>query len=300
MAHKTGSETIDGIDFTNWWQPIGTKKYYWPMSGYLTFAAYSPSSISDNATITYNITNGIKFDDYVVNATTNQVDLMLSDKTTDQERPYTSSNQNVGNTKYDGVNIAFKHVLSAISFLVKTKDEYANDDYTVTLKKITIKNAYTQADLTQFEKIEQTTLQLNPTTENTYNIWGDYKTAADNIVYNNTLVLNKTGNRLDSDATSKADILLIPQALNHSATEKVQLEIVYTVSHPDMGSTGEGASAVQNSIEYTKTLDLATSAVASWAAGTRYLYTITIGMNEIHFAPTVTDWVPEIDTPITF
>lgn len=301
--HSDAGVLIDDVTFTDWWAPVG-KKYYWPMDGYLTFAAYSPASINTTAEIAYNITNGIVINDYevsqtAVGTTVNQVDLMLSDRATDQKRPYTvANNQNVSGTANDGVHIAFNHVLSAISFLFKTAEDYTVNDYTITLKTLTIKNAYTKADLTQFSGLDMTALELDATQYAT--LWSDYKGVANNVVYNSSLELDDDGKRLDSNETNKADILLIPQALNHSATEKVQLEIVYTVSHPDMGSTGEGASAVQNSIEYTKTLDLATSAVASWAAGTRYLYTITIGMNEIHFAPTVTDWVPEIDTPITF
>ena len=290
VGHNSSAtgEVIDGVTFTNWWAPIGTKKYYWPMDGYLTFAAYSPSAIRTNANISYDITNGIKLTGYTVNANTNQVDLMLSDRATDQVRPYTvANNENVGGTVNDGIHIAFKHVLSAISFAFKTAENYSDDDYVVTLKKLTINKAYTTADLTQFKEKSMTTLSLSAST---YNIWSNWSNQSDNSVYNSSLTLTNSAQRLDS-GDSKADILLIPQALTD-----VTFTMEYTVSHPDMGKTGDA----QNSITYvTNPISLATSNISSWDAGTRYLYTIEIGMNEIRFAPTVTAWTNEIGGNIT-
>ena len=90
-----------------------------------------------------------------------------------------------------------------------------------------------------------------------------------------------------------ADLVMIPQDLDHGVGKsKVVAEIVYTVYHKDMG-------AEANAIEYTKSLPLATSNVGAWAPSTRYLYTIIIGMEEIVFAPTVTDWAtPIVDEDI--
>jgi len=37
--------------------------------------------------------------------------------------------------------------------------------------------------------------------------------------------------------------------------------------------------------------------VSRWEPGKRYKYTITIGMDEVVFAPKVTEWEPEITIP---
>lgn len=273
--------TLDGKTFNNYWKPA--TKYYWPMEGYLTFAAYSPNTASTFVT-DYSIANGVKMA-YTTPAVAEQFDLMLSDRAVDQVR--TSMDDDVDGTSYDGVHIAFKHVLSAVSFAVRTKENYLGTGtdaggYKITLKSLTLKNAYSQGTLTQFAKKEETAVNLNTvwsavTTENTTG----YAVCSSDVTLSTTA---KTW----ADAAD-ADLVMIPQNLNHSETSKVVAEIVYTVYHKDMGEE-------KNAITYTKSLPLATTNVAAWAPSTRYLYTIIIGMEEIVFAPTVTNWADP--TPI--
>ena len=266
--------TLDGKTFNNYWRPL--TKYYWPMEGYLTFAAYSPNTASTFVT-GYSIENGVTMA-YTTPAVAEQFDLMLSDKAVDQVR--TSMVENVTDqgvaTEYDGVHIAFKHVLSAVSFAVKTNQNYTNDGYTITLNSLTLKNAFSEGHLTQFADGEtQTTVNLTK-------VWSNVKTenTTGYAVCSSDVNLSTTA-KTWADAAD-ADLVMIPQDLDHGeGKSKVVAEIIYTVYHEDMG---------EDSITYTKSLPLATTAVGSWAPSTRYLYTIIIGMEEIVFAPTVTDW----------
>ena len=119
---RNDSFQLDNKTFDNYWRPA--TKYYWPMEGYLTFAAYSPNTASTFVT-NYSIANGVTMA-YTTPAVAEQFDLMLSDRAVDQVR--TSMVENVTDqgvaTEYDGVHIAFKHVLSAVSFAVKTAEDY--------------------------------------------------------------------------------------------------------------------------------------------------------------------------------
>lgn len=269
VTHKTKSITIGSNTYNSYWSPANS--YYWPKDGYLTFAAYSPTAANAHTEITYSVTNGIQMNDFTIQAPAAQYDLMLSNRATDQ-----TSEKMVINTPdpYDGVQIVFTHALSAIDFTVKTAKNYATDNYTIDLKSITITNAYSKGDLTQFANIDQGTAGNN---------WTDYKEEASYLVPNSAITsLTNSAQEITPD-TNTADLILLPQALTHSPN-KVSVVVVYTVSHPDMG-TGK-------SIEYTTTLPLDNGTISTWDAGKRYTYNITIGMEEVIFAPTVTVWVP--------
>lgn len=195
---------------------------------------------------------------------------MLSNRATDQ----TSAKMVIDTPNpYDGVQIVFTHALSAIDFTVKTAKNYTADSYTIDLKSITITNAYSKGDLTQFADINQGTAGNN---------WTDYKEEASYLVPSSAITSLTDAVKEITPDTNTADLVLLPQALTHSSN-KVSVVVVYTVSHPDMG-TG-------NSIEYTTTLPLDNGTISTWDAGKRYTYNITIGMEEVIFAPTVTDWV---------
>ena len=292
VSNTEESFTLDGKTFNNYWRPA--TKYYWPMQGYLTFAAYSPSSASEFVD-DYSITNGVIMN-YTTPDVAEQYDLMLSDRAVDQVR--TSMVENVTDrendtdpgvaTEYDGVHIAFKHVLSAVSFAVRTKEDYlgtgtAAGGYKITLKSLTLKNAYSTGTLTQFASKNETAVNIN-------NVWDDVTVENSDgyAVCSSDVTLSTTAKTWAG--ADDADLVMIPQALDHGEGEsKVVAEIIYTVYHKDMGEE-------KNAITYTKSLPLATTNVATWAPSTRYLYTIIIGMEEIVFAPTVTNWADP--TPI--
>ena len=267
VTHKTETIKIGSNIYNSYWSPA--KSYYWPKDGYLTFAAYSPTAANAHTDITYSVTNGIQMNDFTIQAPAAQYDLMLSNRATDQ-----TSEKMVINTPdpYDGVQIVFTHALTAIDFTVKTAKNYTTDNYTIDLKSITITNAYSKGDLTQFANIDQGTAGNN---------WTDYKEEASYLVPNSAIAsLTDSAKEITPDANT-ADLILLPQALTHSPN-KVSVVVEYTVSHPDMGG---------KSVKYTTTLPLDNGTISTWDAGKRYTYNISIGMEEVIFAPTVKDWV---------
>lgn len=85
-----------------------TTKYYWPISGKLTFAAYSPKAFG-TGTVSALCTTGVAFDGYTASTDlTKQVDLCVTDLIKDQ-------------TKQAAVATPFKHTLSQIVFTVAPK-----------------------------------------------------------------------------------------------------------------------------------------------------------------------------------
>ena len=198
---------------------------------------------------------------------------MLSNRVTDQQ----STTMTVDGP-YDGVQLEFSHVLSAIDFTVKTDDNYKTDSYTITLQSITIQNAFTAGTLTQFAG-------FTPNAVNLAAIWSDQTTEGSYPVPNTSDVEITSTQKAITPETDIADLVLLPQRLAHTETgesnKKVQAVVAYTVSHPDMG----GAS-----IPYTATLDLSGATGGKWEAGKRYTYNISIGMEKVVFAPKVNTW----------
>ena len=270
VTYKEEAFTMNSNTFNQYWAPATS--YYWPKDGYLTFAAYSPAEAKNPAEIEYSVTNGVSISNYVVNTDlSNQYDFMLSNRVTDQQ----STSMSVDGP-YDGVQLTFSHVLSAIDFTVKTAKDYkTNDQYTITLKSITIKNAFTSGTLTQFANAATVDIDLTA-------IWSAQKTEGNYVVPNiSDKEITSEEKAITPDAKI-ADLVLLPQSLTHESTIKVLAEVAYTVSHPDMG-TGV-------SVPYTASLDLSGVTDGKWEAGKRYTYNISIGMDEVVFAPKVTTW----------
>lgn len=106
-----------------------TTKYYWPLTGKLTFAAYSPKAFG-TGTVSSSCPAGVKFTGYTAStALASQVDLCVTDLIKDQ-------------TKQTAVATPFKHTLSQIVFTVAPKAM----GYTVTsivVNSITVKTVNT-------------------------------------------------------------------------------------------------------------------------------------------------------------
>ena len=242
------------------WVPVGN--YYWPKQGTLSFAAYSPTAASTVFnTVSWADDSGFTFDNF--NAATNQAnsyDLMYSDYVADQEQ-----GDEADYTKYYGIQLTFRHALSALVFRAKAADEY--DGAEIKVKTIEVLEAYNQGDLT---------------TNNADNTagWSDFQNPT------TMAVANIAGAALDhTDFAQQGDVLLmVPQAFDHNGG--VQVKITYTID------TESNATMTQ-----THTVDLSmltengtVTAHADWKMGKRYIYDITIGLDRIYFAPTVTDW----------
>lgn len=234
------------------WKPASV--YFWPKNGYLAFDAYSPSSV----TATCDATTGIAFSDFVASTSyDDQIDLLYSTRVINKQSSVEETNDT-----YDGVNIPFNHALSVVRVFVKAST--ATDAKLIKVKSVKFKNIKNQGDFSQAAWTPE---------------------GADV-----NLVIGEAADTTSSTAISTAEEqygnnhIVLPQGF--TGTSAV-LEIRYYI-------LGQGDV---EPLEQVATLNLASqSAVGtenhtgSWLMGKRYNYHITFGLNEIYFAPSITDW----------
>ena len=272
VSHTTttnDSYKIDGDAGSGSWTFQGEGEfgpYYWPKDGYLTFAAYSPADADALATYSMTKTNGLQIDDFSVNADASQhYDLLYSELSKDQTRTaYTAEHNN-----YLGVDINFKHALSSIRFMVKTKDIYSNA--VITLQKIEIGGVKYKGDFTQ--DLAATPKTAMWTVENNL-------ISAAYVSTNSDQVVNATA----TEPSNHNDIILMPQTLTDNDDAKIT--VTYTMQ------VNGGAVIPQTQTVKINTLS------DKWEIGKRYTYNIIFTLEKVYFAPDVTDWVdvPETGT----
>ncbi|MDD6751224.1 MAG: fimbrillin family protein [Bacteroidales bacterium] len=261
------SDKNDTTTGTGAWKPASV--YFWPKNGFLAFDAYSPSSVS----ATCDATNGIAFTNFEASTDyDSQIDLLYSTRVINKQ----SSVEETNNT-YDGVNIPFNHALSVVRVFVKAST--ATDANLIKVKSVKFMNIKKKGDFSQADRTPA---------------WTPKEDVVDLVI----------GDAADS--TSSFDIstaekqygknhIVLPQGF--TGTSAV-LEIRYDI-------LGQGGV---EPLEQVATLNLASQTAegtldhtGSWLMGKRYNYHITFGLNEIYFAPSITDWedyqvnVPTID-----
>lgn len=248
------------------------KTYYWPKQGTLTFAAYSPSTV----TASYE-DNGFKFTGFTVDEDpTKQFDLLFS------ERAYNKVKTDMEtNNPYNGVQLTFNHALSSIIIKTAAAANYGTDA-TITLNKLEVKNVYSKGDFDQ--AVEDINAAVTSTDKTVAPLWSNHDVLADYVVYNDAQELTTTHTAIPTLVTTAAvadneqnsHLILIPQELPLNAA----LYVEYTITN---GHTGL-------EISQTATLPLATGEVETWQRGVRYIYNLTIGLDEITFNPTMVNW----------
>ena len=243
----------DTTDGKGAWKPASV--YFWPKNGYLAFDAYSPSSV----TATCDATTGIAFSDFVASTSyDDQIDLLYSTRVINKK----SSVEETNNT-YDGVNIPFNHALSVVRVFVKASTD--TDANLIKVKSVKFMNIKNQGDFSQAK----------------------WTPEGDDV----NLVIGEAANATSSTAISTAEEqygnnhIVLPQKFTG---DSAVLEIRYYI-------LGQGGV---EPLEQVATLKLASQSAegtethtGSWLMGKRYNYHITFGLNEIYFAPSITDWV---------
>ena len=262
----TLSDYLKNVEFKKYdtesvWK--GVAKYYWPKTGSLYFAGYSPFGITsddeayyfDRTSYKLTITNFSQgtygyTDGKTVNPYYEMVDLMWFEAT---EESY-----NTG-----APDVIFKHALSYLTFDIKTEDDYAGlfEIKSVTLKDVVRKGTFVSRDANS---------SYTPT-------WNPSDDSADKIP---EMSLLGYAVPVTVDGLKIEDILLIPQ----STTE---LEIVYT----------QKASKEQPAIEQVYKTKLTggesdISTEENWLINKHYTYTITFKADEIKLTPKVENWKP--------
>ena len=261
--------------------------YFWPKNGSLTFAAYAPYMTSG---VEYANT-GFKFTDYTIaTEAENQVDLLFSERAYDK----TLTDQKDMNNYYYGVQINFLHALSSIQFKVAMEQELADNalDYKIIVEEIKVLNAYSKGDFSQ--DLEDGPNKTTPAVTTTANKgWSGQEEEENYVAYEGafTVPTDGTAGATYDAEDNETNLILLPQAMKHE-TNDVTVQVTYKFRHKEMD---EGVYITNN----VSSVSLNTSeTVKEWLRGKRYIYTLTIGLDEILFAPTVTDWVPETITDL--
>lgn len=240
------------------WKPASV--YFWPKNGYLAFDAYSPSSVA----ATCDATKGIAFSDFVAPISyDDQIDLLYSNRVINKQ-----SSVEHNNDTYDGVNIPFNHALSVIRVYVKAATP--TDASLIKVKSIKVKNIKNKGDFASAA-------------------WTPKGTAVDVVLGEAVDAFASTAITTSEEQYGQNRIVL-PQTFNDTPAE---IEIVYYI----LGQGGvepleqvahfalSGQTAVKPGSDPVDSHD------HEWKMGKRYNYHITFGLNEIYFAPSITDWV---------
>ena len=274
---------VEYVDGVKGWKNA-TTPYFWPKNGSLTFIAYSPYGATGAGVDA----NGIKFTNYVVGDASDQDDLLFSERAYDKkavDQPTSAADP------YAGVQLNFKHALSSIMFKVKAAGNYPG--HTLKVIKVEILNAYSKGTFSQGLGDNGTAVTADPATNPG---WSGQSSERTYVAYDNTtgIELHPTnvkflhsGSIAATDNTT--DLILLPQPLKHTGTSEVVVKVTYTLQNDDMSSpikqVGEIKLATGNAGGYF-------AGIESWQRGKRYIYTISVGLDEIYFDPIVTGWDP--------
>lgn len=256
----------------------GSDPYYWPTTGSLVFAGYSPASAMTNPSqFSYDLaTQSFYADRYVQSRIlAKTTDLMWFDVT---DKSYNSNtNKNSQDIDVNGVPVVFKHALSWLTFQFKLKDADVPQKWEIT-----------NVMLTGIEDRATFTAKKGGTP-----IWTtpDYSQDTSDkdqfIVFNGSYKVGSTVAVLEGTSTGSIDtgsVIVIPQPCDDT---DASLVITYNL-------TGTPGNVLQNQ---TVTLPLNVDG-NKWLSGTHYIYTVTFGGNEILIVPEVSSWTPENVTEI--
>lgn len=264
---------------TGTWAPSTT--YYWPKNGKLSFDAYAPASAhaeteaAGKGKFTSDIKKGLQITKYTVAALANQYDLLYSTRAVNKNTSNggkTGDASYDGNGTYDGVDIAFKHALSAIEVKARTAVAYGDD--VIQLTGVTIQNAYNKGTFSQ---------NMNSPIAEGSPEWTGHSNVVNYVLFSGTQSL--TTSEVTSPTIKNA--IVLPQSFTHSPNE-VSIKVDYQIKHGTFY------------LPQTQTFKLSTTSgsvaggpstsLSAWEMGKKYTYTLVFTLEDIHFAPSVTDW----------
>lgn len=247
------------------WIPEGN--YYWPKQGDLSFAAYSPTAAQDAFTsVAWTDAAGFTFTGF--NAVTNNdatklYDLMYSDYVARQTQANESDYD-----KYYGIQLTFRHALSALVFKAKTEEDYGTDAE-IKITKIEVLSPVGSGDLS----VTNSTGSRADWTPRT-----DVPSMAVTGVTGATQLTN-------TEEQQGNEMLMVPQTFDGDVKVKITYTMRMATSAAPVTHTYEVAL---NTL--TESDGASTTTHDGWDASRRYTYNIIIGLDRIYFAPQVEDW----------
>ena len=270
-------EYINGGEFAKKEDPNswgGVTPYYWPTTGSLFFAGYSPADAIGTFDYSWGTKTFTATDYEQSNNIAETKDLMWFDVT---DQSYNNNNNSITEgektTPVNGVPVKFQHALSWLTFNVKRIDEAEKSNWRIKSAKL-------------FEIETMSTFTANASSKT----WGSLSDSQAITVFEADglgLELEKTDINLARAYQENGDVIVIPQSCSftNKDTYNAALVIEYNLKTP--ASSEEDPVYIPQSV--TLSLEHGTNGEA-WEIGKHYIYTITFGGNEILISPTVTDW----------
>lgn len=269
--------TFTNRESNNWG---GVTPYYWPTTGSLVFAGYSPSDASTSSTFNYDFKN----QNFTV---TNYIQSNEIDKTVDLM--WFDADQSYKQT--DAVRVTFKHALSWLEFKFKLAAGVTQPNWKIT--KVTLNGIETKADFSS-----------SPMGWSNYSTEDAYKNQQMTIFTGNKILESSEAGYLSADADARKNentgVVVIPQscapAIGNDAAA-AELVIEYGLLTPATAYKPE-AEKVYIDQRVTLYLDYSCNTAEHnpphdgnmWEPGYHYIYTITFGANEILISPSVEKW----------
>lgn len=277
--------TVEADNTNKIWK--SNPKSYWPIDGgKLTFIAYSPKQVGVNASYNTNVDNKgvLTITDFTVGVELNQlspdqqVDLMFSkskdafDKTSnDGNYQYATGT----NSSQSGVSIVFNHALTQLIVNAKLKEAYPGATFAITkLDLINLKNKGTFTLTTTYNASNETM---------DYPIWGSQTGDYTQHIFDN----EASPKALDSDPANTVAfpaVLVLPQDLVISDPANTGTDQLLEVTYK-MTTSGTNVSTYA-----TKQVYLKQGTFSSFAMNKKITLTLSIGADEIQYAPSVVDW----------
>ena len=293
----SGQNAAEGVEVEydgHIWAP--TNVYYWPLQGSLTFFAYWPYDAIANpayAVATKTFTTGTFT---VATSVADQIDVLVSGFTENQTNntiQYSDNVVNSGDTL--GVPIVFNHMLSQVVFTAAASSAVYSRGLSFKIDSIGVGARGTSTGLTVIPG--GTPSWAEPTALTGYTVINEQ-------FPNSTVTPVNADNWLtDSQSTQIGDALLMiptPDFLGvdntdnnkaASSNDDEYVTVKYTLYRMSDG-LNMGTKRV------TFWLNDNTTQVSSWEPGKKYTYQLTIDLEQIYFAPTVTPWVDATPQPV--
>jgi hypothetical protein len=248
------------------------KPYYWPTTGSLFFAGYSPANAPGGFGYSHGekkliITGYEQSED--ISKTTDLMWFHLTDKSYDRT------------TASVPVPVQFHHALSWLSFRFNLVSADTPQDWTI--KSVKLTGIETKGNFTA--------VKGNSSSDQGTATWSEWSETKEVQVYNKDAgypvkYVTNAYDPLEDDPSvlenTKNGVLVIPQSCAPADAELV-------IEFQQVAPSG-------TIVSQKKTLELGTE----WLPGKHYIYTITFGAEEILIAPTVVDWtkVDDLTVPV--
>lgn len=251
--------------------------YYWPTTGSLVFAGFSPANATgtfgyDLQKKTFTATNYVQSNDI-----SKTHDLMWFDA----GESYAS---NLGTKEAPvGIPAVFHHALSWLTFRFNLKDATTSQNWKIT--GVTLKNIETKADYTH-PVTSPATPWINQTDRKDMVVW----TGEHNVVYKST--------EPDKLESVENGVVIIPQSSIAGSDEQSDQAPMLVITYNLKSPAGPILENQQVTLPLTTTNGTAGDPTDdnNWLPGKHYTYTIIFGANEILISPTVASWTDVTET----